>query len=139
VTFSAHAVAGAGLHSLLYMAINLAVFLHRGTGFWLNRSVWWVSALSGLIVGAAPDVVDWIASVLGLADRWVIYGLMHHGWLSDWLVYIPAYGLHLWIDSMIHLYPGYNWFADFWPLEVGLWCFGLSALYMTYVSREPRR
>jgi hypothetical protein len=89
--------------------------------------------VSGGLFGMAPDAVDWIVYHLGLSARWVIYGLMHHGWISDILQYVPAYWLHLEIDKVVHVYPGYAWWPDYAWLEILHWFLGAGLIFWTFV------
>jgi hypothetical protein len=82
--------------------------------------MWWISAL-GALLGSLPDTLDWLLAVLGFVPRWEVYSWFHHS-IPTWaeIVVFPV-GLHVWSDRLVHLYPGYAWWPDFWYMEIGMW------------------
>ena len=121
MTFLAHGIAGAGICSFMFWR----------SPKWLK----WTVAIQGALFGMAPDVVDWIAHVFWGTPRWSIYSWMHND--PGWFIYHPAYCLHLVVDAVIHdpNNPGYNWWPDYFWLEILLWVFGIGLLWLTFRKR----
>lgn len=122
MTFVAHGIAGAGLCALPFVKARP----------WLK----WTAAIFGFLGGIAPDAADWIAATLFGATRWTLYTRMHSGDLAEVFIYHPAYCLHLAVDSVIHRFPGYNWWPEYWWLEIALWLLGAGWLWLVFSTKR---
>lgn len=122
MTFLVHGVLGAGVCSLPFR--------------WSRPWIRWAATAFGAVGGLAPDVADWIAAVVFGAPRWVLYSRMHSGDLVPYFIWHPSYALHLWLDSFIHIYPNYNWWGDFYWLEIGAWLLGAAFLWAAFGRKE---
>lgn len=120
MTFAAHGLIGAAFCSLP----------SYGGRRWMRIA----STALGLLGGIAPDAADWIAATALGAQRWVLYERMHTGDLVQAFSWHPAYNLHLWMDRFIHVEPAYDWWADYWWMEIGCWAVGLAALAFVYLK-----
>lgn len=122
MTFAAHGVIGAGICAIPFVRCKP----------WIK----WSAAAFGFLGGIAPDAADFIAWVFG-AERWVLYSRMHSGDLVQYFIYHPAYALHLVLDSIIHRVPAYDWWADYYWIEIGCWVFGAALLWEVFRHRDP--
>ena len=93
------------------------------------------AAVFGALGGMAPDAVDWVAALLGLAPRWELHSRMHTGDLVPYFIWHPGYFLHLAVDHTIHKWPGYDWWNEYWGGEIMLWVVGLGMLYFVFHKR----
>ena len=118
MTFAGHAIFGAGICAVPFIWCD-------------SEAIKWSAAVFGLIGGAAPDAVDWVAAKLGLVPRWELYTRMHVGDLARIFRWHPAYFLHLAVDHTIHKWPGYDWWNQYWAGEILLWVIGGGLLYFT--------
>lgn len=146
-SFIAHGLLGAGVMAAAasewsrrgMLKDRARIPLHYASRFWETRSralrsLIWVAALS-FVIGTLPDTVDWVAAVLGLAPRWELYVILHHGppWI---LLLLPPYVLHLVVDVPFHAAGG-NWWPVLWWGEVLMWVVGVGLLILAY-CRIPR-
>ena len=96
MTFPNHGIAGGLIH--YFMAYV----------FWHNPIFLAVMATTGVIFGVAPDIASWLDRKFNpenpLQD-WQGYNVIHKGWINQCMRFVPAWGYHTWIDSMIHPYP----------------------------------
>lgn len=93
---------------------------------------WIVAAIGhGMIGGAMPDAVDWIAATFFGRPRWSIYSKMHHGWSYWWLmVFFPGFPLHtVVVDPGFHdpAKPS-NWWPRLWWAELSGWAYAVPVL-----------
>ena len=89
-----------------------------------RRSVrfWWMGVFGTL--ASLPDLLTWIWHIAMDSDRW-FYHAAFHSW---WMVFIPPAGLHVWMDSWVHL-PGGGIMPLYYVLEVLFWLVSLPILY----------
>lgn len=122
MTFLAHTALGAGLSASVARAY--------GAPAWLRTTL----GICGGILGALPDVGDWLVATLGFLPRWQLYNEMHLNspW---WLLIWPPYTLHVGLDTIVHTY-GPNWWPAYWWLEILLWVVAGLLFYHAY-RKQP--
>lgn len=120
MTFVAHAALGAGI-------LGMFSRLFGRPRPWVRN----VLVVFGAVLGMLPDALDAVLALLGLIERWSLYDVFHHH-CPDWLLALPPVWLHLGTDRLIHLFPGYNWWPDFWYLEIGMWLVAFVLLRVLY-------
>ena len=137
MTFAAHGILGAGVCMLPWK--------------WCPQpprtTALIASGVFGFLGGIWPDAFDWAAAAFFGAVRWEWYTRMHAGDLSTGILsYHPAFALHLWVDSFIHdpARPGYDWWQDFWWLEILCWILGAALIWFSIqkpggVSHDAKR
>jgi len=118
VTFPAHMIVGGSLCGTLLRTESL------------KTRVW--AYISGAILGGLPDTLDWLLAFFGLTLRWSVYDWFHH--LVPWFIQLMLFpmGLHIQLDKIVHRFPGYNWWPEFWYLEVGMWLVGGLLTWFTF-------
>jgi len=126
MTFLAHGVLGAGFCALPWRWMPK---------IWRKQAVL-IASIFGFIGGIWPDIFDWVAATFFGATRWEYYTRMHTGDLVNTFYWHPAYAIHLYLDSFIHIKPGYNWWPDFWYLEIGSWVVGIFLLWFSFKERK---
>ncbi len=89
-------------------------------------------AVLGVIEGAAPDGLDFLAWAFFGAERWKLYGKMHHGPNFLWFVFW-GWGLHAIFDIPFHAHPGEDWWGRLWWLDLGGLLLGVLALWFTFM------
>lgn len=114
MTFAAHGALGAGL--------TCAAISPLGP----DPAGFWIFGVLGFIMGSLPDTADWFTATFLGAQRWVLYGRMHHGDLTWKFFWCPPFLLHVWADSFIHNVPGGNWWPRYAWTEFAMW--GASGL-----------
>lgn len=129
MTFMAHSLVGAVSLAAPYYLLRNQIAKKD----WRLGDFNWSTGI-GATLGSLPDTLDWLLALLGLAQRWEVYMWFHAGpgtLLTGWM---PPIFMHLWLDSYIHTRPNYNWWPDFWWLEIACWIVTLPILY--YLWRE---
>lgn len=76
---------------------------------------YWVAGILA-VMGAAPDILVYAESLLGVSSRWGSYA-KYHGAAPWWLLIMPPYGLHVALDSLFHKPEG-GWYP--WAYVVDL-------------------
>jgi hypothetical protein len=118
VTFASHSCFGAGVTGL----VTKIAFGDPTPG-----------VIAGGILGGLPDTLDWVLWKLGKIKRWSLYDDFHHRMpLLLKILYFPV-GLHVWLDTFVHLYPGYNWWPEYAWMEIGLWIVGGTLITLNYL------
>ncbi len=115
---STHAVMGAGLRA---GAAKIAG---------MSPDAQYALAILGMIEGAAPDGLDWLAWKFG-AERWKLYAKMHTPPNFLWFVFW-GWGLHAVFDLPFHAHPGEAWWNRLWFLDIGGLLLGMLALYLVF-------
>jgi hypothetical protein len=90
-------------------------------------------AIAGFVLGTAPDTVDWLSAMIGLSERWSVYGWFH-GKKRWYVMILPPVWLHIGMDTIIHTTPGYNWWPEFWYLEVEMWLVSALVLWNVFLT-----
>ena len=129
MTFIAHGIIGAGICALPF----------RWCKDWWKYKASLIGAVFGFLGGICPDAFDWIAATFFNVPRWEYYRRMHDGDLANLLIWHPAYALHLYLDSFIHIKLGYDWWSDFWYLEIGCWIMGIFLIWFSFKERKKER
>jgi hypothetical protein len=94
-----------------------------------RRTVYIVGFL-GLLLGIAPDAIDWLLAVSGLIERWHLYIQMHQ--IPIWLgILLWPYGLHVLLDLVFHA-GGSDWWPRLAWLDVLLWPVCLWCCYVIF-------
>ena len=84
----------------------------------------WLMALVALL-GSLPDSLAWLWEILTHSPRWFYYATFH-AW---WMAFIPPAGLHVWMDSFVHLPEGGIVVPLYYILEVACWLVAIPGIY----------
>ena len=107
-----HAVMGGAVHGAFVRALTDN-----------KKIVWWALA-SGVLLGALPDLAGAIGNYI-FSDSWATYNEFHAGATSEILKFVPAYGIHLAVDKLLHPFPGWLYYlaaeATAWAFSGLLW------------------
>lgn len=131
MTIIAHGLTG-GASFVLPWCLCCNRFRRYTEGIVDLRGWFWSLAAAGFVLGSLPDTLDWTLATLGWVDRWAVYGMFHTGTLGICTAWIPPIGLHFALDVWIHSPPGYNWWSDFWWLEVLAWVVSAVILFLSW-------
>jgi membrane-bound metal-dependent hydrolase YbcI (DUF457 family) len=86
----------------------------------------------GAVLGGLPDTGSWLVGTLGILSEFEAKEFLHHS-APGWLMYQPPYFLHVLMDSVFHRMA--DWWAQLWPIEVGMWVLGGALLWIAYRRR----
>lgn len=122
-TFLAHGALGAG-------ACTSIARLCGARSYVVN-----LAGVYGTVVGAWPDIGDWLNAVLLGHPRWELYVEYHHHPPWYWLIQ-PPFLLHWLVDIPFHRTPGVNWWPGMWWAELCVWIVSGFLLRYAYRKRE---
>jgi hypothetical protein len=94
-----------------------------------KRVVLWALVCAGALLGDLPDLLG-VYGFFVRNDHGEMYDSAHIGHISKVLVFIPMYGLHLSLDSIMHEYEKEpRLFTDWLWLEVLMWIMNIVLIY----------
>lgn len=105
---------------------------------WIARKSWpWVLVGLGLIFGMLPDLIGAYGNIVD-HDHWTLYRSAHFGPIKQILQYVPMYGLHLFLDSLMHGqgHRWWRWDERMW-LEILLWV--VNAMVILWLVRTWKK
>lgn len=123
---------------LAHSALGMGVLM--GLVRWINpltqKTTLWAWGAIGLVLGGLPDTLDWVLAQFHVIGRWSLYGWFHHDY-PLWLAFVFPTSLHILTDTWIHLFPGYNWWPEYWYLEVGMWLLAGVLIALALRKEKP--
>jgi len=123
-TFLAHGALGAGVCASVARLCNARPRIVKLAGAY------------GMVVGAWPDVADWLNAVVLGRPRWELYVVYHHHPPWYWIIQ-PPFFLHWLVDIPFHRTPGVNWWPEMWWAELLVWI--VSGVLWVYAFRRRKK
>jgi hypothetical protein len=94
-----------------------------------KRVILWTLVCVGAVLGDLPDLLG-VFGFFVRNDHGELYESAHIGPISKVLVFIPMYGLHLCLDSVMHeMERERNVFSEWLWLEVLMWVVNILLIY----------
>jgi hypothetical protein len=94
-----------------------------------KRVILWSLIFVGAVLGDLPDLLGGYGFYVK-SDRGILYESAHLGPVSKVLVFIPMYGLHLCLDSIMHEYERESGLYHEWLwLEVAMWIVNIVLIF----------
>jgi len=94
-----------------------------------KKAVLWTLILVGAILGDLPDLLG-VYGFFIMNDHGELYDSAHTGHIGKILVFIPMYGLHLCLDSIMHeMERERNIFSEWFWIEVAMWVVNILLIY----------